>query len=71
LQGIRCLPQTTRAVLNMHLFDAFSHKQIASVLGISESTSRWHLTEARKKLKQYFSESVPLVDVPKKKNMYS
>ena len=49
LQGIRCLPQTTRAVLNMHLFDAFSHKQIASALGISESTSRWHLTEARKK----------------------
>jgi RNA polymerase sigma factor (sigma-70 family) len=72
LQGIRRLPQTTRTVLNMHLFEAFSHKQIAATLSISESTSRWHLTEARKKLKQYFSEGGDAkVDAPMKKNMYS
>lgn len=72
LQGIRRLPQTTKTVLNMHLFEAYSHKQIASTLGISESTSRWHLTEARKKLRQYFSEGGDSVaDASRKKNMYS
>lgn len=72
LQGIRRLPQTTKTVLNMHLFEAFSHKQIAESLNISESTSRWHLTEARKKLRQYFSEGGDSVaEAPKKKNMYS
>lgn len=67
LQGIRRLPQTTKTVLNMHLFEAYTHKQIASSLGITESTSRWHLTEARKKLKQYFAEG----DGVKKQTMYS
>jgi RNA polymerase sigma factor (sigma-70 family) len=71
LEGIRHLPQTTRTVLNMHLFDAYSHKQIASSLGITESTSRWHLTEARKKLKVYFSEGGSVTDASRKQNMYS
>ena len=71
LQGIRRLPQTTRTVLNMHLFEAYSHKQIASNLGITESTSRWHLTEARKKLKQYFSEGDFKSDTLRKQNIYS
>ncbi len=71
LQGIRRLPQTTRTVLNMHLFEAYTHKQIATNLGITESTSRWHLTEARKKLKQYFSEGDSKSDSSRKQNMYS
>jgi RNA polymerase sigma-70 factor (ECF subfamily) len=71
LRGIQHLPLTTRTVLNMHLFEAYSHKQIASALGISESTSRWHLTEARKKLKQYFSVEIALAEPPRKKNMCS
>lgn len=66
LAGIRRLPQMTKAVLNLHLFEAYSHKEIASSLGISESTSRWHLTEARKKLKLYFTECCAIVADGKK-----
>ncbi len=71
LEGIRYLPQTTKTVLNMHLFEAYSHRQIATMLGITESTSRWHLTEARKKLKQHFSEGNFQRESTGKKNMIS
>jgi RNA polymerase sigma-70 factor (ECF subfamily) len=32
--------------------DAMSHKEIAEALKISEGTSKWHLFEARRVLKQ-------------------
>jgi RNA polymerase sigma factor (sigma-70 family) len=51
LQLIRQLPATTRLVFNLYGVDGFSHKEIASMLGISEGTSRWHLSDARRQLK--------------------
>ena len=44
------LPATTRKVLNMSV-DGYSHKEIAGHLGISEISSRWHLSEARKRVR--------------------
>jgi RNA polymerase sigma factor (sigma-70 family) len=49
---IRQLPVTTGLVFNLHGIDGFSHREIADMLGISEGTSRWHLSDARWKLKQ-------------------
>jgi RNA polymerase sigma-70 factor (ECF subfamily) len=49
---INQLPETTRIVFNLHAIEDFSHKEIAAYLKITESTSRWHLTEARKRLKK-------------------
>ncbi len=49
---IRQLPAATQLVFNLYNVDGFSHKEIASLLNISEGTSRWHLSEARKQLKQ-------------------
>lgn len=46
------LPPVTRLVVNLVAFDGYSHKEIATALNISETTSRWHLAEARKRLKQ-------------------
>lgn len=45
------LPVTTRMVFNLNVIDGYSHKEIASLLQISEGTSRWHLNEARRRLK--------------------
>lgn len=49
---INQLPQTTRIVFNLHTIEDFSHKEIAAYLNITESTSRWHLTQARKSLRK-------------------
>lgn len=46
------LPETARVVFNMYVFDDQSHKDISKTLGISEGTSKWYLSEARKTLKQ-------------------
>lgn len=45
------LPTVTRLVINLYAFDGYSHKDIAEQLDISETTSRWHVAEARKRLK--------------------
>ena len=51
LRIIRQLPPATRLVFNLYIIDGFDHKEIASLLQISEGTSRWHLSEARRQLK--------------------
>jgi RNA polymerase sigma-70 factor (ECF subfamily) len=38
-------------VFNLYAVDGFTHREIGTLLGISEGTSRWHLSEARKQLK--------------------
>ena len=45
------LPDVTQRVFNMYALDGFKHREIAEYLGISEGTSKWHVSDARKKLK--------------------
>ena len=42
------LPATTRAVFNLYITEGYNHKEIGDLLKISEGTSKWHLSEARK-----------------------
>ena len=52
LLGLICqLPVTTRLVFNLYSIDGFSHREIADMLGISEGTSRWHLSDGRRQLR--------------------
>ena len=51
LHLIQGLPSATRAVFNLFTVDGYGHKEIAELLQISEGTSKWHLSEARKILK--------------------
>ena len=51
-QHLNLLPAVTRIVINLFAFDGYDYKEIATMLGISESTTRWHVSEARKKLKR-------------------
>jgi RNA polymerase sigma-70 factor (ECF subfamily) len=43
-------PPVTRSVLSLNI-EGFSHREISGMLQISELSSRWHLSEAKKKLK--------------------
>ncbi|MDA3616380.1 RNA polymerase sigma factor [Polluticaenibacter yanchengensis] len=51
MEYIKILPNVTRTVFNMAVLDGFTHQEISQLLNITESTSRWHLSDARKKLK--------------------
>ena len=51
LHHFNLLPSVTRIVVNLFAFDGYTHKDIAEQLNISETTSRWHLAEARKRLR--------------------
>lgn len=54
---IKALPDGYRSVFNLYVFEQKSHKEIASMLGIGESTSASQLHRAKailsKKLKEY------------------
>ncbi|MFB0923867.1 MAG: sigma-70 family RNA polymerase sigma factor [Vicingaceae bacterium] len=45
------LPKATRTVFSLIAIDGYSHKEIAERLNISLETSKWHMKEARKRLK--------------------
>jgi RNA polymerase sigma-70 factor (ECF subfamily) len=49
---VRSLPPATGAVFNLYVIEGYTHKEIGTLLGISEGTSKWHLSEARKQLQQ-------------------
>lgn len=53
------LPSVSGTVFNLFAIDGFSHKEIASKLGISVGTSKWHVNEARRKLKKMLVTSSP------------
>lgn len=46
------LPEATRVVFNLFVIDGMSHKEISQMLGISEGTTKWHVSVARKELKE-------------------
>jgi RNA polymerase sigma-70 factor (ECF subfamily) len=52
LKLVRELPPSTQAVFNLYVIEGYNHKEVAQLLGISEGTSKWHLSEARKILQQ-------------------
>ena len=52
LQMVRQLPPATHAVFVLYAIDGYTHKEISTQLNISEGTSKWHLSEARKILQR-------------------
>jgi RNA polymerase sigma factor (sigma-70 family) len=54
LYMLQALPETTRMVFNLFVSEGYSHKEIGKALQISEGTSKWHLSEARKYLVNSF-----------------
>ncbi len=53
---INTLPMKTKTVFNLYAIEGYKHKEIAVMLDISEGTSKWHLSDARKKLQEKLTE---------------
>ena len=51
-EEIRKLPAACKAVFNLYVLEEYSHKEIATALGISESTSKSQYHRARQLLKE-------------------
>jgi RNA polymerase sigma-70 factor (ECF subfamily) len=56
LRLVRELPPATQAVFNLYVTEGYNHKEIGKLMGISEGTSKWHVSEARKILQQKIRE---------------
>jgi RNA polymerase sigma factor (sigma-70 family) len=49
---LKRLPEVSRKVFNLYVIDGYAHKEIGDMLGISDGTSKWHLSNARKLLRE-------------------
>lgn len=59
LKSVDKLPDATRRVFILYAIEGFKHHEIAEDLCISIGTSKWHLSEARKKLRGFlFDEGI-------------
>lgn len=47
---IKNLPPVSQKVFNLFAIDGYSHREIGELLGITEGTSKWHLSFARQRL---------------------
>jgi RNA polymerase sigma factor (sigma-70 family) len=52
---VQKLPSITQAVFNLYVMEGHGHKEIGQLLNMPEGTSKWHLSEARRILKQQIS----------------
>lgn len=52
LQMVQALPPVSQKVFNLYIIDGYNHKEIGDQLGMSEGTSKWHLSSARKKIQE-------------------
>ncbi len=51
MQAMEKLPEGYRVVFSLYLIEGYDHKEIAEILGISESTSKSQFLRAKKKMK--------------------
>jgi RNA polymerase sigma-70 factor, ECF subfamily len=58
------LPKNTSLVFSLFVLEGYKHEEIGQLLGISAGTSKWHLNEARRLLKDK-------LDSKLKKEIYS
>lgn len=55
MEMITSLPDKSRQVFNLYVFEDYKHQEIAEMLDMGEGTSKWHLSKARKILQQRIS----------------
>lgn len=52
IKALQSLSPAYRSVFNLYVIEGYSHKEVAGILDITESTSRSNLVKARTKLKK-------------------
>lgn len=55
---LKLLPDMSRKVFNLYAIEGYSHREIGNMLGLSEGTSKWYVSSARKKLRELLDEKV-------------
>lgn len=50
---LKKLSPITRSVFNLYAVDGYKHREIAEMLQISEGTSAWHYSEAKKAIREF------------------
>ncbi len=58
---IRALPPVSREVFNLFAIDGYSHKEIGEMMGISIGTSKWHVSFARKTIKEMLANPIKTI----------
>jgi len=58
-KAIHKLPSGYKIILNLYLFEGYDHKEIASILEITESTSKSQYSRAKKKLRKLLLDESP------------
>ena len=53
------LPPMTLKVFNLYAIDGYSHHEISDMLGISEGTSAWHFSDAKRRIREALGISKP------------
>lgn len=56
VEGIRKLPDGYRIVFTLYLLEGYDHKEISTILEITESTSKTQYSRAKTRLKQILAE---------------
>lgn len=57
LNMVEELPPATKEVFVLYAIEGYTHVEIGDKLNISEGTSKWHLSNARQKLKQMIQQN--------------
>lgn len=52
LKMVAELPELSGKVFNLYVVEGYSHREIGEMLDMSEGTSKWHLSTARKMLRE-------------------
>lgn len=55
IQLTKTLPDKMNQVFHMYAIEGYNHREIGEALGMSDGTSKWYLSEARKELKKRLS----------------
>jgi RNA polymerase sigma-70 factor (ECF subfamily) len=66
LKVIFCLPILHRNTFNLHVIDGYSHKEVSSMLGITENHSKWIVHDARKRIMKMLNEMNQTIESLKK-----
>ena len=57
MQMLNVLPPATKLVFNLYAIEGYKSKEIVEELNISYETVKWHIKQARKKLKSLIVEN--------------
>jgi RNA polymerase sigma-70 factor (ECF subfamily) len=65
LTAVQTLPPVSREVFRLYAIEGYAHAEIATLLNMSEGTSKWHLSTARQRLRELLTQENALLSISK------